>query len=114
MPELPEVETVKNLLIPIVKNKTIKTIEVKRESIIEGDASTFVSALVNETFLDIKRIGKYLIFILTNEKVIISHLRMEGKFYSFKEDEEDSKYARVVFYLNEKEISKLGRENFVS
>lgn len=138
MPELPEVETVKNLLIPIVKDRKILSIEVKRKSIIEGDENVFVSSLIGETFLDIKRIGKYLIFILTNDKVIISHLRMEGKFYSFSESEKDSKYARIVFHLNddlklcyddsrsfgrmklsdinsyqnEKEIAKLGPEPF--
>lgn len=138
MPELPEVETVKNVLIPIVKDKKILSIEIKRSVTVQGDENLFCSSLKGETFLGITRIGKFLIFHLTNKKVIISHLRMEGKYYEFLENEPDSKYARVVFhldnghkicyddsrcfgimilsdednYLKEKEIAKLGPEPF--
>ena len=118
----------------------ITSIIINRKSIIEGDVDSFVNGLINETFLRVERIGKYLIFVLSNDKIIISHLRMEGKFYSFKQEEKENKYARVVFYLNdgsklvyddsrsfgrmklsdkanylkEKEIAKLGKEPFVS
>ena len=138
MPELPEVETVKNILKPLVINLKINDIEVLRKTTIQGDVDTFVHSLMNETFLDITRIGKFLIFHLTNDKVIISHLRMEGKYYDYLEDEPDSKYARVIFHLSnghklcyddsrcfgimilsseeeykkEKEIAKLGPEPF--
>ena len=101
MPELPEVETIKNVLIPIVKNKTIKSIDVYRSLTIEGDKDEFISNLVNETFLDVSRKGKYLIFHLTNDKVIVSHLRMEGKYYEYLENESDSKYAKVVFHFTD-------------
>ena len=100
MPELPEVETVKNVLLPIVKGRKILTIDVLRASTIEGDVDEFCVNLQNEIFLDVTRIGKYLIFHLTNDKVFISHLRMEGKYYELLENDPDSKYARVVFHLN--------------
>ena len=100
MPELPEVETVKNVLIPIVKNHAITKIDVLRAGQIEGDVNEFVSNLQGQTFLDVSRIGKYLFFHLTNEKVIISHLRMEGKYYELLESDRNSYYARVVFHLD--------------
>ncbi len=100
MPELPEVETVKNILLPVVKGRKIIKIDVLRSSIIEGDINEFVSNLQGETFNDITRIGKYMIFHLTNNKVMLSHLRMEGKYYEFIENEENSKYARVVFHFD--------------
>ena len=100
MPELPEVETVKNVLLPIVKDRTINKIDVYRKGTIEGDADEFISSLEKEKFLDITRIGKYLIFHLTNDKVILSHLRMEGKYYDYSENEPDSKYAKVVFHFD--------------
>ena len=138
MPELPEVETIRNVLKPIVIGRKITSIDVLRKSTIVGEATTFVDTLKNETFLDITRIGKFLIFHLTNNKVFISHLRMEGKYFDYLENEPDSKYARVVFhfdnnhklcyddsrcfgmmklsnessFLKEKEISKLGPEPF--
>ena len=139
MPELPEVETVKNVLIPIVKDRKIIKIDVLRCSTIEGNVDEFISNLQGQTFLSVSRIGKYLIFHLTNELVILSHLRMEGKYYELLESDVDSKYARVVFhldnghklcyddsrcfgilklsneseYMNEEMIAKLGPEPFV-
>ena len=138
MPELPEVETVKRVLLPIVKGHTIKRIDVFRKTIVNNQEDAFVSYFENETFLDISRIGKFLIFHLSHDKVLISHLRMEGKYIELLENEDDTKYARVVFhldnnhklcyddsrsfgrmiisnensYLNEKEIAKLGPEPF--
>ena len=100
MPELPEVETVKNVLIPIVKGRKILSIDVLRKSTIHGDIDEFKSALTNLTFLDLSRIGKFLIFHLTNDLVIISHLRMEGKYYEVLEEEPNTKYSRVVFHLD--------------
>ena len=138
MPELPEVETVKNVLIPIVKDRTILDIEILRKTTIQGDPVAFKENLVGKKFLDITRIGKFLIFHLSDDLVLISHLRMEGKYYEFLESDSDSKYARVIFHLdnnhklcyddsrcfgimilsnekdyrNEKEIAKLGPEPF--
>ena len=100
MPELPEVETVKNVLLPIVKGRKIIKIDVYRAKTIEGNVDEFVSLLTNQTFLDVSRVGKYLIFHLTNDLIIISHLRMEGKYYEFLESEDDSKYAKVIFHLD--------------
>ena len=139
MPELPEVETVKRVLLPIVKGHTITKIEVNRKSIVNGLDQEFITYFSNEKFLDITRKGKFLIFHLTNNKVLISHLRMEGKYIELLENEADTKYARVVFHLNnnhklcyddsrsfgrmimsdeksylqEKELTKLGPEPFV-
>ena len=73
MPELPEVETVKRVLEPIVKNRKIEKIDILRATIVNKQANEFVSYFENEQFLSISRIGKFLIFHLTNEKVLISH-----------------------------------------
>ena len=138
MPELPEVETVKNVLLPIVKGRTIKQIKVLRPTIVNNKEKEFISYFEGETFLSISRIGKFLIFHLTHNKVLISHLRMEGKYIELLDNEQDTKYARVIFYLDnnhklcyddsrsfgrmimsdedsyrkEKEIAKLGPEPF--
>ena len=100
MPELPEVETVKRVLEKVVINRTIKGIDILRNSSVPGDRSLFVSSLIGEKFLSMSRVGKFLIFHLTNDKVIISHLRMEGKYYELLENEPNTKYARVVLHLD--------------
>ena len=100
MPELPEVETVKRVLLPIVKGRTIKGVDILRKSIVNNLEEEFISFIKNETVLDMSRIGKFLIFHLTNEKILISHLRMEGKYIELLENEDNTKYARVVFHLD--------------
>ena len=100
MPELPEVETVKNLLNKIVAGHSIKSIDVLRKQNIEGDSTTFVNALIGQKYLSVSRKGKFLLFHLTNNVVVLSHLRMEGKYYEYDEGEPNSKYARVVFHLD--------------
>ena len=100
MPELPEVETVKRVLEKVFIGQTINNIDVLRDSSIRGDKKQFVSSLIGETYLSMSRIGKFLIFHLTHDKVIISHLRMEGKYYELLEVEPNSKYARAVIHLN--------------
>ena len=80
MPELPEVETVKNVLKAIIIGSQISKIDINRKSIIHGDPALFCEKLIGQTFLDVTRKGKFLFLHLTNELVIISHLRMEGKY----------------------------------
>ncbi len=81
MPELPEVETIVRHLDGVLKNKTIEKIRLFRDKNILTGAETFVSSLIGESFLSVSRRAKYLIFHLTNNKVIVSHLRMEGKYF---------------------------------
>ena len=102
MPELPEVETVKNVLKELTLNKTIKNVEVLRAQTIEGNSKEFINNLQNETIIDFERIGKFIIFHLTNEKVIISHLRMEGKYFLKEESAPLTKHDLVVFHFNDK------------
>lgn len=98
MPELPEVETIKNILKTTWLNKTIDHIEVLCPKMIKGDVSAFYS-LEHQTLNDIQRKGKFLIFFFSNHLVLLSHLRMEGKFYLFHKDENNSRFARIIFYF---------------
>ena len=100
MPELPEVETVKTVLKPVVVNHVITKIDILRPSSVPGDREEFINKLTGQKFLDLTRIGKFLIFHLTDDQVIISHLRMEGKYFEYLEDEPNTKYSRVVLHLD--------------
>lgn len=99
MPELPEVETVKNVLKELTLNKTIKSVDVLRDQTIDGNVTIFKKSLQNQTILDFKRVGKFIIFILTNNLVLISHLRMEGKYFLKDENEKITKHDLVVFHF---------------
>lgn len=103
MPELPEVETIKNILKQEVIGKTIAHIEIIRKKTILSDVNDFIKSLTNKTFLDITRKGKFIIFHLSEDNVLITHLRMEGKFYLYKEEDNNSKYPKIIFHLTNNE-----------
>lgn len=118
MPELPEVENVKRFLLNNLKDKTIlKVIKVDQNNIIlEKD----IEELNNIKILDIERIAKFLIFKLENEKVLISHLRMEGRYYildkpnnySLDEVLKNYKYVHVVFEFSDKLLLYIDKRKF--
>lgn len=100
MPELPEVETVKETLKKVILGKTITNIDVFYSSIIDNvTVDEFKNCLIGQSFCDIKRKGKYLIFVL-NDYYLISHLRMEGKFFKYS-DTDFSKHDHIVFYFDD-------------
>ena len=103
MPELPEVETVKNGLKNKVLNKKITHCKILYNGIIAyPDTEKFIKEITNQTINDIKRRGKFLVFEL-EDYYLISHLRMEGKYFIKEPSETLSKHDHVVFTLNNKE-----------
>ena len=103
MPELPEVETVKNGLIKKVLNKKITNCKIIYEGIIAyPQKEKFIKNITNQTITDIKRRGKFLIFELNNY-YLISHLRMEGKYFIKNKEESLNKHDHVIFILDYKE-----------
>ena len=81
MPELPEVETVKETLKKEVLNRIIKDVEIYYENIIAyPDIETFKKQIKNQHINDIERRGKFLMFKL-DDYYLLSHLRMEGRYY---------------------------------
>jgi len=97
MPELPEVETVRKTLKHLILNFKIESIDVYYTKIIQDIKVTeFINKLVGKTILDIKRRGKYLLFIL-DDVVLISHLRMEGKYFIKDKTAQIEKHEHIVF-----------------
>lgn len=103
MPELPEVETVKNTLKPLLIGKKITKINIYHNNIIAYPSTTeFQTRIINQTIQDITRYGKWLIIVL-NDYYLLSHLRMEGKYFLKKPTEELSKHEHIVITLNDQE-----------
>ena len=96
MPEIAEVETVRNVLKKRILNKKIKDVKILYKNIVENDEKEFKGILINNEFRDILRKGKWLIFELNNH-YLISHLRMEGKYFLKNSDEKQEKHEHVIF-----------------
>lgn len=115
MPELPEVETVRRTLIKKVLNKKITMVEILYPNIIvEPSIDEFKKNIINQTIIDIKRKGKWLIFEL-NDYYLLSHLRMEGKYNLRKNSEKIEKHEHISFIFDDttclryKDTRKFGR-----
>ena len=99
MPELPEVETVRRTLQHFVLGHEIQSVEILYPPIVNGDRDLFTQALSHEHLLDIDRRGKYLLFRL-DHYVLLSHLRMEGKYLYEPSTTPVEKHSHVIFHLD--------------
>jgi len=98
LPELPEVETVARTLKSLVVGKTIADVQVLLPRIIQKPAEIeqFCSALLGHTIMDVARRGKFL-RIIFDGLVLVSHLRMEGRYGVYDEAEPIEKHTHVLF-----------------
>jgi len=86
MPELPEVETIRQDLRKKILNKKIIGVETTVKARLNKSRATFARFLVGKKFVDIDRIGKLLIFVLSGkEKYLLAHLKMTGQLVWIKE-----------------------------
>lgn len=101
MPELPEVETVRRGLIKLVQGKTVKKVTVLYPKMIESDLTEFVTQLTGKQILTVDRRGKYLLLRFSGDLTVVSHLRMEGKYFVQPQTQPLEKHTHVVFDLDD-------------
>lgn len=101
MPELPEVETVRRTLEAQIVGKRITEVEVYYDKMLENiSVEEFKRCLKNEKICSFFRYGKYLVFILEHVS-LISHLRMEGKYFIKEMSEPLVKHEHIVFRFSD-------------
>lgn len=100
MPELPEVETVKETLKRQILNRKIVDVEIYYKKLIEKpDIEEFIKKIKGEKINDIKRRGKWLMFEL-DHYYLLSHLRMEGKYFLKKPNDVLLKHEHIAFVFD--------------
>ncbi|MBQ6334176.1 MAG: DNA-formamidopyrimidine glycosylase [Erysipelotrichaceae bacterium] len=118
MPELPEVQTVLDTLALQIKDAEISDIDIIYKKIVEGDEESFKSALIGQHFRNFKRRGKYLLFEM-DDVTLVSHLRMEGKYFIMDDLTPLSKHDHVIFHLEDgrqlryNDVRKFGRMELI-
>ena len=101
MPELPEVETVKNELTPYVVGRRITGVTLLWAGMVkEPSPDEFISRVTRRTITGINRRGKYLSFSLDNGEFMIVHLKMTGSLIVQNEGDELPDYTRAVIHLD--------------
>ena len=101
MPELPEVETVKNELLPYVVGQHITGVTLDWEGVVrQPPANEFCSRLIGQKINNISRRGKYLIFSLSSGSLLIIHLKMTGSLLISQDSSPPPKYTRAIIKLD--------------
>ncbi|MDH6426298.1 MULTISPECIES: DNA-formamidopyrimidine glycosylase [Paenibacillus] len=102
MPELPEVETVKRTLNELVNGKQIENVTVRLARIIQrpDDIQAFAHLLAGHSIVKVERRGKFLRIVLDG-LVLVSHLRMEGRYGLFSNDDPLDKHTHVIFHFTD-------------
>jgi len=104
MPELPEVETIKNELLPYIVGRCITSVTLFWEGVVrQPSVQEFCSRLIGQRITEVARRGKYLILSLTSNEVLIIHLKMTGSLLLKPASAEPNKYTRAILHLD-KEI----------
>jgi formamidopyrimidine-DNA glycosylase len=98
MPELPEVETVRRTLNTLIVGKQIERVKVNLPRILQkpDDPELFAAMLEGRTFQSVERRGKFLRLVLDGI-VLVSHLRMEGRYGVYDQDSPLAPHTHVIF-----------------
>jgi len=112
MPELPEVETVRRGLQPVMEGAKIVKAEARRKDLRFPFQKDFVARLEGQTVTGLGRRAKYLLADLSSGDVLLMHLGMSGSFRIIEEDDqktpgkfhhpraEDHAHDHVVFHMS--------------
>ena len=84
MPELPEVETVKRGLEPILLGQVIASVQLRRADLRFPFPEGFAETLAGAKILSLTRRAKYILVDLDNNHTLIAHLGMTGRFTVLK------------------------------
>ena len=89
MPELPEVEIVRQSLDKNIKQKRVKKVIVRNSNLRIKLPSNFKKILENKIIQNVSRFSKYLILNLSNDEFCIIHLGMSGTIHLIKNKQKD-------------------------
>ena len=109
MPELPEVETVRRGLAPVLEGHRLTRVEARRPDLRFPLPANFVQLLTGATITRLERRAKYLLARLDREDTLVMHLGMSGRFEIARPEgtvrpgefhyapDPDPKHAHIVF-----------------
>jgi formamidopyrimidine-DNA glycosylase len=116
MPELPEVETIKRELHPLLVGRTIVGVRVGWEGCVDRPSTgDFCDQVVGRRIEDVGRRGKFLILSLSGGKSLLVHLRMTGSLLVTDASSPVEDHVRLCFQLDGeselrfKNVRKFGR-----
>jgi len=104
MPELPEVETIKNDLRPMVEGRRFTSVSLFwPRMVVQPSAEELCQRLPGQVIKEVARRGKYLIFRLASGESLVLHLRMTGSLLLGNKNvasSESNPYITAIFGLD--------------
>jgi len=102
VPELPEVETVRRVIAPVLEGARLESVEIRDPRLVRPfDPSIVADALVGERVGEVGRRGKYLIVGFESGRSLLIHLRMTGSLRHAPSGAlADDPYMRAVLRLD--------------
>jgi formamidopyrimidine-DNA glycosylase len=100
---LPEVETVRSQLAPLLEGRRIEQVEIMDERLTRPfDPASVAAELAGERIAAVERRGKYLIVRFESDRILLIHLRMTGSFRHAPRGElPDDAHRRAVVTLDD-------------
>ena len=97
MPELPEVEIVKQSLVKNLKSQKVLKVIVRNRNLRFKLPKNFENIIKNRKILNITRFSKYIIIELSNKLYCILHLGMSGTLHIIKKNKKNL-VTNISFY----------------
>ena len=97
MPELPEVEVVRQSLHKSIKEKKVKKVIIRNRNLRFKIPLNFTNFLNNKKIVKVGRFSKYLIFYLSNKSCCLLHLGMSGTVHLINKEKKNS-LTNMSFY----------------
>jgi formamidopyrimidine-DNA glycosylase len=102
MPELPEVETVRSMLEPLLADRRLEHVEIRDERLTRPfDPATVAAELEGQRVAAVGRRGKYLVLRFESGQTLLVHLRMTGNFRRIDDSSDAGDHVRAVITLDD-------------
>ena len=105
MPELPEVESLRRILVRSAVGRTIVKVRVGEKRLRQSVASDFAANIIGRRIVKLSRRAKYLIVELDGDHVMLVHLGMSGSLThrqaGFRVDDFDPRHDHLEFLLDD-------------
>src|SRR3954468_22059397 len=116
MPELPEVESVRRRIAPVLEGRLFERVEISDPRLVRPYEPAEVAVeLVGERVEAVDRRGKYLIVRFESRRALLVHLRMTGNLLHVVGRPEDDRHRRAVVELDDgtvlayRDVRRFGR-----
>jgi formamidopyrimidine-DNA glycosylase len=96
MPELPEVETTRRFLEPVLVRRRIMAADVRRARMVRHQPGDFPGRVVGRTIRSLRRHGKFMLADLSGDMTWVTHLGMSGRISVARRGSPEVPHTNVV------------------